>query len=297
MNQLALKNSFSMPMGQEMDQIVSVCKVLATCPYYQKLGPGGVLAIYLTAREMSLPLMMCLNGGMYTFSGVVSLSAQLMNMLIINAGHRADVLHLDEKGCKIRFWRCDRPKDNCTFEYEYTIEMAAKAGYLGKDNWKKSPKDMNFSRCLSGGARKFMPDVIMNAYAIGELGEEDGNILPAMPDLSTRSIEAAKAPEETPKESQKTVEQEKTEGYEEFCQKHLCEDEKVAYVRKIAQATNKTEAQIINSAISNEAGFLTAFNKWNTDQHNGEKKAKNKIAAQPSAPALLLTPENLIVSA
>ena len=170
MNQLALKNSFSMPMGQEMDQIVSVCKVLATCPYYQKLGPGGVLAIYLTAREMSLPLMMCLNGGMYTFSGVVSLSAQLMNMLIVNAGHRADVLHLDEKGCKIRFWRCDRPKDNCTFEYEYTIEMAAKAGYLGKDNWKKSPKDMNFSRCLSGGARKFMPDVIMNAYAIGELG-------------------------------------------------------------------------------------------------------------------------------
>ncbi len=51
------------------------------------------------------------------------------------------------------------------------------------------------------------------------------------------------------------------EGYEEFCQKHLCEDEKVAYVRKIAQAINKTESQFINSAVSSDAGFLTAFNK------------------------------------
>ncbi len=146
MSQLTVRNSFAMPIGQEMDQIISVCKVLATCPYYQKLGPGGVLAIYLTAREMNLPLMMCLNGGLYTFSGLVSLSAQLMNMMIVNAGHRADVLQLDEKACKIKFWRSDRPKDNCTFEYEYTIEMAAKAGYLGKDNWKKTPRDMVYSR-------------------------------------------------------------------------------------------------------------------------------------------------------
>lgn len=291
MSQLTTRSSFSMPVGQEMDQIISVCKVLATCPYYQKLGPGGVLAIYLTAREMNLPLMMCLNGGMYTFSGLVSLSAQLMNMLIVNAGHRADVLHLDEKGCKIRFWRCDRPKDNCTFEYEYTIEMAAKAGYLGKDNWKKSPKDMTFSRCLSGGARKFMPDVIMNAYAIGELGEEDGSIPTAMPDLSTRSIEGHKSQEEPPK----AIEQEKTEGYEEFCQKHLCEDEKVAYVRKIAQATNKTEAQIINSAVSNEAGFLTAFNKWKAGQQNVEKRAQHKGGAL--LPTQTHSAESLVASA
>jgi hypothetical protein len=53
MSQLTIRNSFAMPVGQEMDQIISVCKVLATCPYYQKLGQGGVLAIYLTAREMN----------------------------------------------------------------------------------------------------------------------------------------------------------------------------------------------------------------------------------------------------
>ena len=289
MNQLINRNSFSIPIGQEMDQIISVCKVLATCPYYQKLGPGGVLAIYLTAREMNLPLMMCLNGGMYTFSGLVSLSAQLMNMLIVNAGHRADVLQLDEKVCRIKFWRSDRPKDNCTFEYEYTIEMAAKAGYLGKDNWKKAPKDMLFSRCLSGGSRKFMPDAIMNAYTIGELGEEDGKTPTSLPDLTTRTIEAYKAPEEPPQE----IEQEKTTEYEDFCQKHLCEDDKVAYVRKIAQATSKTETQIIHSAISNESGFITAFNKWKTDQLNIEKRDKNKIITETFTTSSL---ENLVAA-
>ncbi len=289
MNQLMNRNAFTIPAGQEMDQIISVCKVLATCPYYQKLGPGGVLAIYLTAREMNLPLMMCLNGGMYTFSGLVSLSAQLMNMLIVNAGHRADVLQLDEKACRIRFWRSDRPKDNCTFEYEYTIEMAAKAGYLGKDNWKKAPKDMLFSRCLSGGSRKFMPDAIMNAYAIGELGEEDGSAPQAVPDLSSKEIEVYKSSEtlpEAPKEAPKEIEHEKSPGYEEFCQKHLCDGEKVAYVRKIAQATSKTEAQIINSAACNEPGFLTAFEKWKSGQANQEKKGRGKTAsAALSAPS------------
>ena len=126
---------------------------------------------------------------------------------------------------------------------------------------------------------------------IGELGEEDGSIPTAMPDLSTRSIEVHKPQEEPPK----AIEQEKTEGYEEFCQKHLCEDEKVAYVRKIAQATNKTEAQIINSAVSNEAGFLTAFNKWKADQQNVEKRAKHKGGAP--LPAQTNSAESLVASA
>ena len=77
----------------------------------------------------------------------------------------------------------------------------------------------------------------------------------------------------------KAIEHEKSEGYEEFYQKHLREDSKVACVPKIAQATNKTEAQIINSAISNEARFLTAFEKWQASE--SEKKVKpQKLPAE-----------------
>ncbi len=71
----------------------------------------------------------------------------------------------------------------------------------------------------------------------------------------------------------------------------------MAYVRKIAQATNKTEAQIINSAISNEAGFLTAFNKWKNDQLNVEKRIKHKVGAQAPLNAQSLTSESLVASA
>lgn len=195
MNNLAIRQEEKisyLPSVAEMEQITSITKVLSTCPYYQKLGPGGVLAIWLAAREMNLPPMMALNGGMYTFSGLVSLSAQMINMMIVNAGHRADVIELTDTKCHIVFWRCDRVEgQGKTFPYTFTMEMAQKAGYGNKDNWKKHPRDMLFSRCLSGGARKFMPDVLMNAYVHGEL-EDDGHIVPVMPDISITEKSAEK---------------------------------------------------------------------------------------------------------
>lgn len=169
------------PSGKELMEIVETTKLLATCPYYQKLGGGGVLAIWLTAREMGLPPMMCLNGGMYTFSGQVTLSSKLMNMMIINAGHEAKVLEMNDNKCKIRFKRCDRPKEDCTFDYEYTIQMAETAGLVNKQNWKTNRRDMLFNRCLSGGANKFMPDATMGAYLIGEM-PGDGNIIDTIPE-------------------------------------------------------------------------------------------------------------------
>jgi hypothetical protein len=163
--------------GKELNEVVETCKILSTAPYYQKMGPGGILAIWLTAREMGLPPMMCLNGGLYTFSGQVSLSGKVINMLIIQAGHRADVVHLDDKSCKIRFVRCDRRKgEGDIYEYEYTMQMASAAGLTTKKNWQTNPRDMLYNRCISGGSIKFMPDVTCGAYAIGEL-PGDGNII------------------------------------------------------------------------------------------------------------------------
>ena len=43
------KKTFSMPSPQEMDQLINFCKVMSQSPFYQKIGPGGVMAIYLTA--------------------------------------------------------------------------------------------------------------------------------------------------------------------------------------------------------------------------------------------------------
>lgn len=166
----AIQKINTMPSIQEMNQITEMCRVLATSPYYRNMGAGGVLSIWLTAREMGLPPMMCLNGGMYTFSGAVSLSAGLMNYLITSAGHRVEIVELSEEKCTLRFIRGDREAgagDSMT--YTFSKEDAAKAGYLTKKNWREHPRDMMFNRCLSGGARKYMPDAIMGAYIEGEI--------------------------------------------------------------------------------------------------------------------------------
>src|SRR5574337_1039868 len=166
------KTNLPAPTEKEFQQIMTICHQLGTCPFYAKLGTGGVLAVWLTARELGLPVMMCLNGGLYTFDGKVSLSAQLMNMMIVNAGHYIKIIKLEDDECELEFIRTDREVDN-TFRYKFTREMAVKAGYFGqqgqngvwlkkpKDKWVNYPRDMNFSRALSGGARKFMPYVIM----------------------------------------------------------------------------------------------------------------------------------------
>ncbi len=175
MSQIAIqeRRKSPIPLGKELEDLIFLCKTLSKCPYYQKMGESGILAIALNARELGLPLMMCLNGGMYTFSGQITLSSQLINMMIVNAGHRVSILKIDTQSCRLRFWRYDRPIEENIFEYEYTIDMAAKAGLLHKDNWKKNPQDMLFARCISGGGKKFMSDVLMGVYSEAEIYEED----------------------------------------------------------------------------------------------------------------------------
>jgi hypothetical protein len=277
LNQAPAKLFFSMPSPQEMQQLIEFCKVMAGAPFYQKLGAGGVMAIYLTAKERDLPFMSCLNGGMHTFDGKITFSAILISSMIINAGHTADILHLDEQSCKILFTRGDRKNDPKykPLEYEYTIKQAERAGYLKKTNWQTSPKDMLWSRCLTGGGRKHIPEVFIGVLAAGELINDDSDQYVEInaPIEAGQAIPVSGEVPSTPK----AIEYEKSDGYEEFYQKHLCEEDKMAYVRKLASARNETETQIINVAAANESGFLTAFEKWKMDQQKSEKKGKTKI--------------------
>lgn len=55
------KNQNLMPSHGEMQNFIQVAGILGNCPYYAKKGAGGVLAIWLAARELGLPVMMCLN--------------------------------------------------------------------------------------------------------------------------------------------------------------------------------------------------------------------------------------------
>jgi len=266
---------FSMPSAQEMDQLINFCKVMANAPFYQKLGAGGVMAIYLTAKEFNLPFMACLNGGLHTFDGKVTFSAQLINAMIVNAGHRVDVLHLDEHSCVINFRRCDRKDEGYTgMIYEYTIQQAQKAGYLKKTNWQTSPKDMLFSRCLTGGGRKHVPEVFVGVLVTGELvgDHSDSEIAPIMPINLAQSADLP--PHSAELVEKKQIELVKCEGYEDFVYKHSIMNDIhdkptriYEFVLKSAEKSNMPEIKVINFAVKNEEEFLKKFQKWEQENY------------------------------
>lgn len=259
-----MKN-FEMPASQEIQSMISFCQVMSSAPFYQKLGPGGVMAIYMTAREYDLPFMACLNGGLHTFDGKVTFSAIMVHALILKAGHKADMLFLDETRCQIKFTRGDRA-DDPTYEpliYDYTIEQAHKAGYLKKSNWQTSPKDMLFSRCLTGGGRKHCPETFVGVLVAGELvgTDSDSHCAPLLPPAV--SCSQAMISQEAPALQ---IEMQKAEGYDEFCQKIGLADRSsptmCAYLMDIGKKSKKTEVEIINYAIKYEERFMKTYGDW-----------------------------------
>lgn len=256
---------FEMPKGQELQDLISFCKVMGECPFYRKLGAGGVMSILLSAKELGLPFMACLNGGMHNIEGKVSLSAQLMNALLLKNGHTIDLVELNEERCTINFKRKGESK---SYPYTYSFEEAKKAGYLGKNNWKSHLKDMLYCRALSGGARKFMPDSLLGCYVHGEIisasqqDDQDVYFEPVEPDESVENLPVQPEP-------QAQIEQAKPENFGKFVAQHNLLDEtteKAKYVHAVVETSNKDWEEVVTYAVQNEARFLEAFEKWNASQ-------------------------------
>lgn len=267
--------SFQMPTGTELQSLIDFCKVMASAPFYSKLGPGGVLAIFMTAKEYNLPFMACMNGGVYTYDGKVSFSAIMIHAMILQAGHRADVLVLDETRCKILFTRGDRKEPQYKgFTYEYKIEDAQRADYLKKDNWRKSPKDMLYSRCLTGGGRKHIPEVLVGVNVVGELiGTDSDDIEPLVPDVQLSEQNSSELPPaaEPPKA---LPDLRKLDGYDEFCKTHDLfnpESLKAKYIKETCLKTNMEEVKVINYAIKRPDFFIDKFNDWKDKNTSHEK--------------------------
>lgn len=268
--------TFSMPKGQELADLTSFCKVMADSPAYRKLGAGGVMSIVLTAKEMNLPMMPCLNGGMYNFSGTVSLSAQLMQALLMRGGVEIKVIELTDNICRLKFKR----KGQEDFEFYYSLEEARKAHYLGKDNWKSHQRDMLYCRAMSGGARKYAPDLLMGCYVHGELNGQD---------IAYEQINVPIQPENQIKEADeiKKIAFEKAEGFDEFLKKHGLGDEnskKKAYITAIASTSKKTEDEIINFAIANEERFESGFTRWLDAEAKPDKLKKDQKSKEQENP-------------
>jgi hypothetical protein len=133
-------------------------------------GEAKIFMILMSAKELGIPPMQALNGGIWNIQGKVELSARMVNAMLRKAGIKITIKRLDGKGCILHGTRPDTG-DECTVSF---LEEEAKlAGVLGRPVWKSHPEDMYFARAMSKLGRRLGPDILGTAYVEGEIAEEN----------------------------------------------------------------------------------------------------------------------------
>ena len=105
------------------------------------------------------------------------LAANLMAAAVKRQGkYNYRITRMDDTGCELTFYEGKEAVGISKFDKA----DAERAGLLGKDNWKKYPRNMYFARALSNGQKWYAPDVFNGAtvYTPDEFDvpvDEEGN--------------------------------------------------------------------------------------------------------------------------
>lgn len=168
MNEVVLHKNPGIPSEHEMMVLHTMATQAVDSKMYRGIGEkSGVMMIMLSARELGIPCMQALNGGLNIIQGKVEISARMMSALIRRAGHQIKKKENTETRCVLLGHRGDTGEEE---EVEFTIEEAQKAGLVKPGGgWTKWPKDMLFARTLSRLARQLFSDVIGIGYVEGEI--------------------------------------------------------------------------------------------------------------------------------
>lgn len=248
---------------QHINALSFIARNAHASKFYASLGgEAGIMSILLLARELNVPSMQALSGGIWNIQGKVEMSARMMNMKIRQAGHKLKVA-CDSRHCKITGIRSDTGEE---MTVEFTMDDATKAGLTGKAVWKQNPDDMLFARCLSKLARRLFPDVIGNCYVEGEIRDtpavshksEDEDILPVIEepkDRATKKSSKKIAPiNETP------IEYAAVENMEDFSdqQVNLIAPEQCAHILELIQGEQSRLTLLLSHYRISNIGELPA---------------------------------------
>lgn len=168
-HEVALTGSSMIPSNHELTVYQVMARNAAQSQLYKTLSESQIMMIMLAARELGVPPMLSLNGGINCINGKVELSARLMGNMIRQRGHSFTTKVLNKEQCVLIGKRCD---NGDTMEATFTWQDAKEAGLTGKAVWKSYTEDMLYARALSRLARRLFPDVIGTAYVEGEVGGE-----------------------------------------------------------------------------------------------------------------------------
>ena len=123
------------------------------------------LAVMMMGRELGIGTMESVRS-IYPIDGKPTVSAGLMAALILRSGASYTIDKSTAEECVITFIR----RSGETYTHTFTLQDAQAAKLTGKGAWVGYKKAMLYNRCMSAGARAFVPNVIMGLYTPEELG-------------------------------------------------------------------------------------------------------------------------------
>lgn len=240
----------AIPTPHEMQVFCTMADTAVASKMYRNIGDqSGVMMIMLAAREMGLPPMACLNGGLNIINGKVEISARMMSAMIRRAGHSLKVLESTDTNCVLKGKRSD---NGDTLMVTFSIADAQKAGLIKSGGgWTKWPKDMLFARALSRLARQLFSDVIGMGYVEGEIKPSKCEIIP---------MEENEIDDDNVKplynEDEYTVDQlqDLVEGDDKL---HI-----LRYLEEIKARMNWTQSHTIGEMLKNTVHMLERFEEW-----------------------------------
>lgn len=258
-NQIVLKTNH-LPQESEFQILLSLAKNAAMSGLYSGVGSEQkILMVLLAARELGIPPMQSLNGGLWNIQGKIEISGRLMNAMIRRAGHSIIVKECNSKICIMEGKRAD---SGDTFTAQFSIEDAIKAGIANRQNWKSYTEDMLYARAMSRLARRLFPDVIGTAYVEGEIRDSKIEIIEETPELPNKILTL------TP--------QEENAKLDEFLQEYSEEEREYmrTYLQKYCDYWKKNIIQAIED-YNDKDKFLYDYSKWREKEN---KKAISKLA-------------------
>lgn len=249
------------PSQDEVRSIEVMAKHAVDSKYVEKLGGyAGVFSIAMYARELGIPVMTALFGGMANIMGKIQISPQLMNAMIRKAGHKLEIDSTDAR-CIIKGTRKDTGESCST---SFSVEEAKKAGiYKSGGGWEKYPSDMCFARALSRLARRLFPDVIGMAYVEGEIEEDRPHKQPRNED----TVDIQKEEEITDKEYALMFE-------ETFKSIENLDYDFHDFFSSMSKKNGKSFPEIIKQAVKHGERFSKSYLAWVEEQKAVVKHAQ-----------------------
>lgn len=164
---VALPTDFSPAHWQAVKEMCNTFIKSGALPSHIKNAETAIMVVQ-AGSEMGIPPMQALST-LYPVNGKIAMEgkAMLKKLRLGGVGVKWDE-STDEK-CTVTLTRPEDRED--THTETFTKQDAQQAGLLGKDNWKKYPKDMLRWKALSRAARFHCPDITEGLYLLEEVAD------------------------------------------------------------------------------------------------------------------------------